>query len=156
MSATLTPNARTAVPHAQNVWTCAQQHVSAVPRHNARAALARALEAPSPPAPIGATPPPATFADSPRLAELLALLHLGLLSNRVGTRVAEITRDNHPDALARLERAANHLHLTGSNATTLLARSIAHGPTPARDYLSPLDAAGRKHRAQPVPPVVRP
>jgi hypothetical protein len=81
-------------------------------------------------------PPPATFADDPRLAELLALLHLGLLSDRVGARVAEITRDDPPDALDRLERAADHLHLTGENAAALLARSIVHGPTPARDYLA--------------------
>ena len=86
-------------------------------------------------------PPAATFADDPRLAELLALLHLGRLTPRVGARIAQLVRENPPDALARLERAAVHLRLTGENATHLLALAVAHGPTPAVDYTAERETA---------------
>jgi hypothetical protein len=79
----------------------------------------------------------ADFSDDPRLAELLALLHLGFLPHRVGARISQIVRDNPPDALERLERAANYLNLTGEHADELVARDIDNGPEPARDYLAP-------------------
>lgn len=76
------------------------------------------------------------FADDPRLAELLALLHLGRLPDRVGARVAELVRDNPPDVLDRLERAADYVRLTGSDVAALQRLALEHGPTPAHDYLA--------------------
>jgi hypothetical protein len=99
-----------------------------------RPSLREALEA----AQNAAAPSPPTFADDPRLAELLALLHLGRLTPRVGARVAEVVRENPPDAL---ERAAVHLRLTGANADHLLALAVAHGPTPAVDYTAEQETA---------------
>jgi len=101
-------------------------------RHDARAALARALEATA--ARIDEQPHP--FADDPRLAELLALLHLGRLPDRVGARVAELVRDNPLDVLDRLERAADYVGLTGAGVADLQRLALEHGPTPARDYLA--------------------
>jgi len=95
----------------------------------------------STPDPTTCDPPAPTFADDPRLAELLALLHLGRLAPRVGTRVAELVRDNPPDVLDRLERAAVHLRLTGEHADHLLALAVAHGPTPAVDYAAEQETA---------------
>jgi hypothetical protein len=94
-----------------------------------------------PPDPTTCDPPTATFADDPRLAELLALLHLGRLAPRVGARLADLVRVNPPDALARLERAAVHLRLTGEHADHLLALAVAHGPTPAVDYAAEQETA---------------
>lgn len=137
MSATVTPNARTAVPHAKTAWTCADRDMSTPPRYDARAALARALEAPPRPAAIDTTNLALSpFADDPRLAELLALLHLGRLAERVGARVAEIVRDNPPDALERLERAAAYIGVTDRDADHLTQLAAEFGPTPARDYLA--------------------
>ena len=121
MSATSSPNTRTAVTHAKPVRTH-PTHVSATPprRHDARAALARALEAT--PAPIGR--PPAAFTDDPRLAELLALHHLRELPDRALARLDELLRDNPPNVLERLERAATYLRLTGDRADELVDRAL--------------------------------
>jgi len=111
-------------------------------RPTPRELIQAALTATEPPT---CDPPTATFADDPRLAELLALLHLGRLAPRVGTRVAELVRDNPPDVLDRLERAAVHLRLTGENADRLLAISLglvlAHEPTPAVDCTAEQETA---------------
>ena len=77
-----------------------------------------------------------------RLAELLALLHLGRLTDRVGARVAVIVRDNPPDALERLERAADYIGVTGRDAEHLARLAAELGPTPARDYLAATPEAG--------------
>jgi hypothetical protein len=109
------------------------------PRELIQAALTATEPPPEPP--TADEPPAPTFADDPRLAELLALLHLGRLAPRVGTRVAELVRDNPPDVLDRLERAAVHLRLTGEHADHLLALAVAHGPTPAVDYAAEQETA---------------
>ena len=100
--------------------------------HDVRATLPRALEA----TPANTHQSPHPFADDPRLAELLALLHLGRLPDRVGARVAELVRDNPPDVLDRLERAADYVRLTGSDVAALQRLALEHGPTPAHDYLA--------------------
>lgn len=97
-------------------------------RPTAREELAALIDPPSAP----------TFADSPRLAELLARHALGMIEPRAAARLAEIFRDDPPDALERLERAADHLAVTGDHADDLTARSAAlaleeqgHAPAPA-------------------------
>ena len=80
-----------------------------------------------------------TFADSPRLAELLARYHLGLIAPRAAARLAEIFEANPADALARLERACDHLGVTGERADELVHRATlasleAQGHTPARQH----------------------
>ena len=73
---------------------------------------------------------------SDAVAELLALLHLGRLADRIGARVAVIVRDDPPDALERLERAADYIGVTGRDADHLTQLAADLGPTPARDYLA--------------------
>lgn len=77
-----------------------------------------------------------TFADSPRLAELLARYHLGLIPPKAAARLAAIFEADPPDALARLERACDHLALTGDRAGELVNEAADLGPTPDRDHLA--------------------
>jgi hypothetical protein len=127
VSATVTTNPRNTVHHAKNARTHPNPHVSANEprRHNAREALARALEP--------ATTNGVDFADDPRLAELLARHHLGLLPTREANRVGVLLRDNPPDVLARLERAAVHLHITGEHARELVDRAAELATTRLSD-----------------------
>lgn len=70
-----------------------------------------------------------------RIPELLARYHLGLVPANVGRRLALIFKHDPPDALERLERAADYLGITGEHADALLDRAAQRGPSPARDYL---------------------
>jgi hypothetical protein len=69
-----------------------------------------------------------TFADSPRLAELLARYHLGMIAPNAAARLAAIFEAPPADALERLERACDHLGVTGDQAAELVARAHAAGP----------------------------
>jgi hypothetical protein len=80
-----------------------------------------------------------TFADSPRLAELLARFELGMIAPKAAARLATIFEADPPDALARLERACDHLGVTGERADELVHRATlasikAQGHTPARQH----------------------
>ena len=66
-----------------------------------------------------------------RIPELLARYHLGLLPANVGRRLAHIFRTNPPDALERLDRAADYLGITGEHAEELLDRATKRGHRPA-------------------------
>jgi hypothetical protein len=69
-----------------------------------------------------------TFADSPRLAELLARYHLGMIAPKAAARLAAIFEAPPADALERLARACDHLGVTGDQAAELVARAHAAGP----------------------------
>ena len=126
-----------------DVHTSGDVHVlTKTRRPTPRELIQAALTATQPPTrPTTQPPPAASFADDPRLTELLALLHLGRLSPRVGARVAQLVRENPPDALDRLERAAVHLRLTGEHADHLLEIALAYGYTPAMDYTAEQETA---------------
>ena len=68
---------------------------------------------------------PVNFADSPRLAELLFRHALGLIPPKAHARLTELFRTNPPDVLTLLERACDHLGITGDRADELAARAIA-------------------------------
>jgi hypothetical protein len=101
-------------------------------RPTAREALAALLDAPD-------APSATTFANSPRLAELLARYHLGLIAPKAAARLGMIFEADPPDALARLERACDHLGVSGERADELVHRAAlanleAQGCTPARQH----------------------
>ena len=71
---------------------------------------------------------------TPAALEVLARYHLGLIPPREGARLAAIFQRNPADAADRLERAAEHLGITGAQAGELLDLAAQRGPHPARDY----------------------
>lgn len=124
MSTPSTENRRNTVQNSVNPRDISPLQMSTPPAFDFHADLARIL---------GTAPPatPAGFADDPRLAALLALHHLRELPPRILDRLDELMRSNPPDILDRLERAAEHLHLTGTNATALLDRATTAKDTPS-------------------------
>lgn len=74
------------------------------------------------------------------VAELLVRHELGHYRHRpvVHDRLAEILRTDPPDALARLERAAEHLGVTGDQAHELVTQAVTNTSTcePAPDSTS--------------------
>ena len=100
---------------------------------------------------------------TPAALEVLARYHLGLIPPREGARLALIFERNPADAADRLERAADHLGITGAQAVELLDLATQRGPHPARDYrpstsadssaaqlAATQDAATQLHSAQPA------
>ncbi len=133
--ANLAANARNTVPDganegghspAENARHPENARLRASRRPTAREALAALFDPPSAP----------TFADSPRLAELIARHELGMVEPRAAARLAALFEANPPDVLDRLERACDHLGVTGDRAAELVneaaARALeAQGHTPA-------------------------
>lgn len=94
-----------------------------------------------------------TFADSPRLAELIARHELGMIAPRAAARLAALFEANPPDVLDRLERACDHLGVTGDRAAELVDEAArraleaqGHTPAPARPLA---DAPANRHAASP-------
>lgn len=61
---------------------------------------------------------------SPAVLELMTRYHLGHFEPRIRARLAEIFRDDPPDAITRLERAAEYIGVDGQELNTWDAEAL--------------------------------